>query len=176
MHRHGFALLLVPLGPIAVVANARPARATDSFVPVFSIAKSENKNQVQYVVRVDEHCTPIGPNPVSAYWRMLERGPTQTAPILSREIRAYGLASQVLDPTSGRIRVVLKALPDRALVVTALRASDGQCHALAAMPIAGAPAYLFNVYIHIRWYGVDYAILQGWTTDRSRVLREKLKI
>jgi hypothetical protein len=71
---------------------------------------------------------------------------------------------------------VLKALPDRTLVVTALRASDGQCHALATMPIAGAPAYLFNVYVHIRWYGIDYALLQGWSMDRSRVLREKLKM
>ncbi len=43
-------------------------------VPVFSIAKSENKNQVQYVVRLDAHCAPVGPAPVFAYWRMLEKG------------------------------------------------------------------------------------------------------
>ncbi len=176
MSRHGAGLLLVPFASIAAVASAQPARANDSLVPVFSIAKSENKNQVQYVVRLDPQCAPVGPNPVSAYWRMLERGPNQTAPILSREIRAYGLASQVLDSTTGRVRVVLNALPDRTLVVTALRASDGQCHALATMPIAGAPAYLFNVYVHIRWYGVDFALLQGWSMDRSHVLREKLKM
>jgi len=169
-------LLFVPLGSVAAVAIAQPSRAAESLVPIFSIAKSENKNQVQYVVRLDQQCAPVGPNPVSAYWRMLEKGPTQTAPILSREVRAYGLASQVLDVTSGRVRVVLKALPDRTLVVTALRASDGQCHALATMPIAGAPAYVFNVYVHIRWYGVDYVLLQGWSMDRSHVLHEKLKM
>jgi Domain of unknown function (DUF4833) len=70
-----------------------------SFIPVFSIAKSENKNQVQYVVRVDDHCAPSGPAPMSAYWRMLDTGPTQTAPILDREVRAYGLASQVANRT-----------------------------------------------------------------------------
>jgi hypothetical protein len=172
----GATLLFVPLGSIAAVAIAQPARAAESLVPIFSIAKSENKNQVQYVVRLDPQCAPVGPNPVSAYWRMLEKGPTQTAPILSRELRAYGLASQVLDATSGRVRVVLKALPDRTLVVTTQRASDGQCHALATVPIAGAPAYLFNVYVHIRWYGVDYVLLQGWSMDRSHVLREKLKM
>jgi hypothetical protein len=42
------------------------------------------------------------------------------------------------------------------------------------MTIAGAPAHLFNIYVHIRWYGVDYALLQGWSLDGSHVLREKL--
>ena len=171
--------LLVALGSYAGVASAQAPSSGGGLVPIFTIAKSENKNQVQYVVRLDDRCLPVGPAPVSAYWRMLEKGPTQTAPILSREVRAYGLASQAVvasDASGGQVRAVLKALPARPLVIATSRAGDGTCRALATTSIAGAPAHLFNVYVHIRWYGVDYALLQGWSIDGSRVVREKLKM
>lgn len=71
------------LGASTAVASADPPSSGPT--PVFSIAKSENKNEVQYVVRLDDGCAPVGSSPVSAYWRMLERGPTQTAPLLPRE-------------------------------------------------------------------------------------------
>ncbi|HEX4447271.1 MAG TPA: DUF4833 domain-containing protein [Polyangiaceae bacterium] len=175
-------LRLLPAA-LVVLAGAGTARAqatpgASAVVPVFSIAKSENRNQVQYVVRLDDHCAPSGPAPVSAYWRMLEKGPMQTAPLLSREVRAYGLASQAVvdgDASGGRVRAVLKALPQRPLLIVTSRGADGSCRALATVVIAGAPAHLFDVYVHLRWYGVDYVLLQGWSTDGSRVVREKLK-
>ncbi len=55
-----------------------------------------------------------------------------------------------------------EALPDRPLAIVASRASDDTCLALATTSIAGGPAHLFNVYVHLRWYGVDYVLLQGW--------------
>ena len=163
--------------PVSARASAQTAASGGTLVPVFSIAKSENKNQVQYVVRVDDRCAPLGVAPVSAYWRMLEKGPTQTAPILDREVRAYGLASQAVvtsDGAGGQVRVVLKALPGRPVTIATSRGSDGACHALATASIAGAPAHLFNVYVHLRWDGVDYLLLQGWSMDRSHVVREKV--
>jgi hypothetical protein len=175
--RYPSALILVVVVSVAARASAQTPEPGGTLVPIFSIAKSENKNQVQYVVRLDDHCAPLGPAPVSAYWRMLEKGPTQMAPILSREVRAYGLASQVVVATAGtggQVRAVLKALPGRPLTIVTSRGSDGACHALATASIAGAPAHLFNVYVHLRWYGVDYLLLQGWSMDRSHVVREKL--
>jgi hypothetical protein len=175
--RHRSAGVLTALVLVAGRASAQSPAPAGTLVPVFSIAKSENKNQVQYVVRLDEHCAPLGSAPVSAYWRMLEKGPTQTAPILDREIRAYGLTSQVVrahDGSGGQVRAVLKALPGRPLTIVTSRGSDGACHALATTSIAGAPAHLFNVYVHLRWYGVDYLLLQGWSMDRSHVVRERL--
>ncbi len=175
--RYRIALFLAVLTSIAARASAATAAPGGTSVPIFSIAKSENKNQVQYVVRLDDRCAPLGPAPVSAYWRMLEKSPTQTAPILSREVRAYGLASQAvvaIDGTGGEVQAVLKALPGRPLTIVTSRGSDGACHALATATIAGAPAHLFNVYVHLRWYGVDYLLLQGWSMDRSHVVREKL--
>jgi hypothetical protein len=162
----------------AVAARAGSPVPAGSSIAVFSIAKSENKNQVQYVIRVDDHCAPVGPAPVSAYWRMLEKGPAETAPILAREVRAYGLASQAVvakDASGGQTRVVLTALPGRPLTIATSRASDGTCRALTTATVAGAPAHLFNVYVHLKWDGVDYLLLQGWSMDGSRVLRETVK-
>jgi Domain of unknown function (DUF4833) len=147
-------------------------------LPVFSIAKSENHNQVQYVVNVDDRCSPVGAAPVSAFWRMLEQGPTQTAPILPREVRAYGLVSQAVVPGAAglpEVRIVLKALPGRPLTVSTWRASDGACHAAATTMVAGGPAHLFNVYVHLKWDGVDSLLLQAWSMDGSHVVRETLK-
>jgi hypothetical protein len=86
MRRIQSPFLAVALSLYAIAASAEQPAPTGRVVPVFSIAKSENKNQVQYVVRLDDHCAPWGPEPLSAYWRMLEQGPTQTAPILPREV------------------------------------------------------------------------------------------
>lgn len=180
--RHSWAtaalVALVPLDSYATTAAADQPPASGAFVPAFSIAKSENKNQVQYVVRVDDQCTPIGPAPVSAYWRMLESGPTQTAPILPREVVAYGLASQavVANATSGTaVRIVLKAMPSRPLTIVTSRGGDGVCRAVATISIAGASAHLFNVYVHLKWDGVDYLLLRGWSLDGSHVVSETIK-
>jgi hypothetical protein len=151
--------------------------SSGAILPIFTIAKSENKNQVQYTVRVDAHCAPAGAAPVAAYWRMLERGPSATEPILPVEVQAYGLASQAViasDERGGEVRATLRALPSRALRVTTSRASDGTCRATAEVAIGGQPAHLFNVYAHLAWLGVDYLLLQGWTLDGARVVREKI--
>ncbi len=176
MSRAWATLLLVALCSYAAAAPANPPSPVGTSVAVFSIAKSENRNQVQYVVRVDDHCAPVGPDAVSAYWRLLEKGPAQTGPLLPRELRAYGLASQDLaNGASGpQVHAVLRALPRRPLYITTSRGSDGACHALATVSIAGEPSHLFNVYVHLKWDGVDYVLLQGWSMDGSRVIREKV--
>lgn len=142
---------------------------------LFSISKSENKNQVQYAVRTNANCAPVSAAPVFAYWRMLEQGPTRVAPLLPREQDAYGIASQSVD-AKGRVRLVLRAVPTRPIVVETGRANDGSCRAVANMPIDGSPAYLFDVYLKLKWPStVEYLLLRGWSHDRSHVLTEKLK-
>jgi hypothetical protein len=177
MRRLGLTLLLLFFGLRSALASVPSPAPSAAVVPLFSIAKSENKNQVQYAVRLDDRCAPVGTSPVFAYWRMFEKGPLQTAPLLSREVRAYGLSSQALvaaDASGGRLRAVLMALPSRPLTITTSRGSDGKCQALTTAWIAGASATLFNVYVHLRWYGVDYVLLRGWPTDGSHVVSEKL--
>jgi hypothetical protein len=160
-------------------ASADSRSAALSVVSLFTIAKSENKNQVQYGVRVDADCVPAADNPIVAYWRMFEKGPARTEPLLSRELAAYGVESQVVvarNADGGSIRLVLRAVPSRPILVETSHAPGGACRALATIPIAGAPAYLFNVYAHLRWpFGLDYLLLQGWSKDGTRLLKEKLE-
>src|SRR5580658_1302022 len=76
--------------------GARAASGDDGAIsrerlPLFSISKSENKNQVLFEVRLDTRCRPIGDAPVVSYWRMLERSTESVEPLLSVEGRAYGI-------------------------------------------------------------------------------------
>jgi hypothetical protein len=148
-------------------------------VPLFTISKSENRNLVQYSVRVDGLCRPAREAPVFAVWRLLEEGANRTAPILAREQGAYGVASQVvteLRPAGGELRLVLNALPERAIVVETTRASDGACRGYSTATIDGVRAHLYDVYVRLgRVFGVAYLLLSGWSLDGSHVVREKLK-
>jgi hypothetical protein len=70
----------------------------------------------------------------------------------------------------------LRAVPSRAIAVETSRAPGGACRAVATTVIAGAPAHLFNVYARLKWpFGVDYLLLQGWSIDGRRLLKEKLQ-
>jgi hypothetical protein len=162
----------------ALTADAEVADAVGE-APLFTVSKSENKNIVQYSLRVDRQCTPVTNAPVFAFWRMLEEGPSHTEPLLAREVKAYGVTSQVVTerrPDGGRVQLVLNAVPKRTIAVEAFRGPDGTCRTRSMVPVDGTPAYLYNVFIRLRWlFGVDYLQLSGWSTDGSHVVTEKLR-
>ena len=173
-------LVFLALGCIVCGSLGRSSQAAMlTEAPVFTITKSENRNFVQYVVRVDAQCVPVPGMPVYAYWRMLEQGPSSTAPLLAREVRAYGLASQqIVSPVTpgavGAVRIVLAAITDRPVLVETWRTSEGACRAVPSTRIAAAPAHLFNVYVRLKSpFGVEYLLLQGWSLDGARRVEEK---
>ena len=172
-------LLSLGLGLAAAPAAAPKQQAHTLSLSLFTIGKSQNKNQVQYAVHVDGQCVPVSAAPVFAYWRMLELGPNRVEPLLPREVGAYGPASQLVTTRGadgGKIRLVLRALHDRPIVVETRRAADGTCGALATVSIADSSAHLFNVYVKLTWHlSVDYLLLRGWSIDGTRVLSEKLR-
>lgn len=177
--RAGAAVVLSMLLALTNEGDAEQVAPKVIDVPLFTISKSENRNQVQYVVRVDDHCVPMGDAPAWAYWRMIELGPTRTAPLLGREQPAYGVAGQWLlerGPEGGSVRLVLRAMPLRPIEVQIRRGPAGNCFATSTMVISGAPAHLFGVYAKLRWpVGVDYLEIQGWSLDGSRVVTERVK-
>jgi hypothetical protein len=170
-----------PIIMILLTLVGTAARADSSSAPrellLFSISQSENKNRVQYAVRVDDRCQPLTAAPVFAYWRMFEKGPTVTEPLLAQELDAYGIASQVAtrEPEGTAVQLVLRAVRGRPIAVDVSRTSSGACQAVATLAISGAPAHLFDVYAKLKWpFGVEYLLLQGWSVDGTRVLKEKL--
>ncbi|MGO8995868.1 MAG: DUF4833 domain-containing protein [Polyangiaceae bacterium] len=172
----GLALFVTGLGT-SVGNDAVKAETTDA--ALFTISKSENKNEVQYVIRIDEHCAPGPGAPISAFWRMLERSPTATEPLLEREQRAYGLASQSVSERTaagGKALLTLMAVPTRPVAVDTFRDSNGTCQARSTATISGESARLFNVYVKLKWpVGVSYLLLQGWSLDGTRIVTEKIE-
>lgn len=139
---------------------------------VFFIAKSENRNQVHYGIRLDAACRPAGETPVFAYWRMLERGPRATEALLAPEQPAYGLSSQRVtkrDDRGGSVLVTLNALPKRVIAVES-KAIGSTCRATASAVVGGVQATLASVFVQLRWpFGVESLLLSGWDADGHAV-------
>jgi hypothetical protein len=166
----------------AILFLVPTARAADEGLhdaaSVFFIAKSENRNQVHYGIHLDSNCAPVGERPVFAYWRMLEKGPKATEPLLAREEGAYGLAEQRVlsrDASGGRVRVTLFAMPAHPIVFES-RAEAGGCLASANVAVGGARASLSSVFVQLRWpFGVSSLTLLGRALDDGRQVREMLQ-
>src|SRR5215471_13225370 len=77
----------------ADTGNGSFAPAPGDIPSVFFIAKSQNRNQVHYGIRLDRSCRPSGERPVFAYWRMLENH-GELEPLLPVETTAYGLLDE----------------------------------------------------------------------------------
>jgi hypothetical protein len=163
------------VSPVAWPAGPEPGdRSVHS---VFFVAKSENRNEVHYGIALDPTCAPAGSAPVFAYWRMRERGPLATEPLLSREVSAYGVAEpQRVERgvRGGRVVFRLNALPRRSIAIDS--APVGQaCTATASVMIGGTAAALTSVFVQLRWpFGVDYLELSGRSGADGRAVRERL--
>lgn len=132
------AMLTTPRARVRADDAGLDAFDVDDVETLFSIRKSANRNRVDYGLRLDAGCRPLGEAPVVAYWRMLEDGEHVREPLLAREQRAYGVASQDVTATAdgGRIALRLRALPDRTVVVN-VRRSGGRCVARSITSIGG---------------------------------------
>src|SRR5262249_40671096 len=128
-------------------------------------------NQVHYGVRVDDKCTFTSTAPVFPYWKMLERGPDATEPLLAREESAYGIASQRVSGDTGT--VTLGALPARAITLRVLP-TENDCLATAETTIDGQSARLFNVHVALGFLHVDHLVITGWAHD-GHVLRKRVR-
>lgn len=158
---------------LSVFLLAHTAQAAD-ISSVFFVAKSQNKNQVHYGVHVDDKtCTPLPGAPVWPYWRMLEKSPTAIEPLTSGEQKYFGIDMQEVEgPT---VRIVLHGLPSRPVVIQTWRDAAGTCESSSTMTIAGSTRRLFNVYVALKLFSVDYLQLTGWA-DNGAVVRERISL
>ena len=172
-------LILMSVALVAPIARpAAPEPVVSGVRSVFFIAKSENRNEVHYGVALDSACVPTGLTPVFAYWRMRERGPLATEPLLSREVPAYGVAGpQRVErgERGGRVVFRLNALPRRPIAIDAIPDAQG-CTAVARAMIGGTTAALTSVFVQLRWpFGVDHIVLSGRASTDGRAVRERLE-
>jgi hypothetical protein len=165
--------------PVAT-ATSEPAQVKVAGNPVhsvFFIAKSENRNQVHYAVRVDARCRPIGTRPVYGYWRDYEDGPKATSRLLDHEQSAYGLTAPRwvrAAAEGGQIRIGLRGFPDRPLTIETFRTRAG-CRARAHTTIARSHAVLRSIYVELGFlFSIDYVLLRGYRAADGRPLQEKV--
>jgi hypothetical protein len=163
--------------PPLAAAPRTTALSGSSVQSVFFIAKSENRNQVHYAVRVDARCRPEGDRPVYGYWRDFEDGPNVTSRLRDREQRAYGLKRPTFvrrAESGGRIGVALRAVPDRPLTIETF-AVQGQCRARALTTISRAPAVLRSIYVELGFlFSIDYILLRGYRVTDGKPVQEKI--
>jgi hypothetical protein len=166
------------LGLVARVASGDDGPVSRERLRLFSISKSENKNQVLFEVRLDAQCRPVSDAPVFAYWRMLERSADAVEPLLSMEARAYGIERQEVverGETGGTIRIALRALPQREILVKVGRGGTG-CAAEASTLISNTRAHLSNVHARLAWpFGIDSLLITGWAEADGHLVRETLR-
>jgi len=168
--------LALALGPV-------PALAQVEFGPhdvrtVFFIAKSQNRNRVDYALSLDAECRPKGAAPVRPYWRLFEEG-GRLEPLARHERRAYGIASQRVRATRGGyvVELRLRALPERPIEVHAVKDSSGRCRAGAITPIRGQRAELHSIFVQLASGlipRVDSVLVEGRAVTDHRYLRERL--
>ncbi len=171
------AIGVTALGIASLARAGAPVVGPHDVVSLFSITKSQNKNEVVFGIHLDEHCAPVGDAPIFEFWRMLEGGPVRVEPLLDREQAAYGIQSQAVLARSsggGRVQLTLKALPARPIVIETARVAQ-TCKGWSVVPIAGTPAYLYDVHAKLSWpFGIDYLLVSGWSADRTHVVTERI--
>lgn len=163
------ALVLVPGAAFADQVQLGPWDVRSAF----HIAKSENKNEVHFAIRLDEQCRLVGDEPVVAYWRDREVSEVETSELLFIERPAYDVGKvKVVSPR--HVRFVLRAIPQRAVDLEVVKADDGRCVARAIAKIGGEAARLRRIFVELSGWSVDYLTIRAERLRDGVLLEERV--
>jgi hypothetical protein len=180
---------LVTLGTKALAAtllatfSARAAADEPAFGPndiqtVFFFNKSDDHNRVDYGLKLDGKCVPVGDEALFPYWRELENPPpVKTHTLKFIEYAAYGVSEQKVlkRPGQTEIAIKLRAL-SRPITVVTEKDATGKCRAVAHAKIGEvADAELSSAYIKLsHGWSVEYVEVHGRDPKSGKDLTEKL--
>lgn len=146
---------------------------------VFFISKSDDRNRVDYGIRLTGHCAPVNDDAVFPYWREFENSPpVRTHSLGMFEYVPYGFAEQRLvhrTLAGGDQLVRLKQL-DRPIEVSTKKEADGHCSAVARARIGGVEgATLVSVYAKLAGIAsVDYVDIHGKNPQTGADITERV--
>jgi Domain of unknown function (DUF4833) len=177
--------VLAALIGAAALAPGRPARAAEmTFGPndvptVFFIAKSDDRNRVDYGLRLDATCSPVNDDALVLYWREFEKSPpVRTHPLSLIDHIPYGVSEQRAlsrSASGGAYTLKLKQLA-RPILITTRREADGKCSATAWSTIGGQKAQFLSVFAKLASaISVDYIDIFGKHPDTGAPLTERVK-
>ena len=171
-----FALALSITG-VAADAGASESRFGANDIPtLFGIAKNTNRNVVEYGIRLDAECKPIGNEPVYAYWHDYEQGPNVYADLNFIDRTVYSVSRQNVvrrDASGSRVIIVLKAASDRSIAVN-ISKRDGKCVSETNAFISGTAARLDRIFVQVSGtFSYDWIELRGFANGKPIVERVK---
>ena len=171
------ALLFGLLSPAA--AADKPAIGPHDLPTLFFINKSDDKNRVDYGIRLDADCVPLDKDAVFPYWRVFEKTPAaRTVELNVLDRTAYGIASQRLlkrTDTGSEYYLQLKAI-HRELYITISKGADGRCTSVTYIAMAGQDrAELLSAYVKLRRpLSVEYLEIHGKDHRTGEPLTERV--
>jgi hypothetical protein len=176
-------LALAALAVTALTPNAlasEPRFGTNDIETLFFISKSDDRNRVDYGMRLDSKCAPYGDEPVFPYWREFEPPPPVRTKLLGAFAKlGYGISAQSVirrSATGGETTIRLKQV-GRVIYITTSRGADGRCSALVRMKIANVPyAGLLSIFVKLSGpLSVSYIDIKGKNLATAKPIEERLK-
>jgi hypothetical protein len=182
--RNGTALL-GGLASLAVLACEMPAHASEIAFGVhdiqttFFISKSDDKNRVDYGMRLDTNCAPVGDDAVFPYWRIFEKAPpVRTQSLSFMDKIPYGISTQrtlVRGAMGGEYTLRLKQF-ERPIRITTTKGANGACSAVARATINGTEAQLISVFAKLAGLvSVDYIDVFGKNLKSGVDVTERIR-
>lgn len=146
----------------------------------FFISKSDDRNRVDYAIRLNENCAPAMDNAVLPYWREFEKAPpVRTHPLGYFEWVPYGFKDQRMlkrTKTGGQHFMRLKQFPERPIVIFTKKEADGKCSAESHALIKGKEAILVSMYVKLCGaLCVDYVDVYGKDLETGQPIEERLR-
>lgn len=146
---------------------------------VFFISKSDDRNRVDYWMRLDRNCQPVNDDAVTPYWREFEKAPpvvTHATGML--DAMAYGIAAQRIAKrslTESDYAMRLKAV-GRVIGIATRRGPSGKCVAVARTTIAGVTAELLSIHVKLSGpFSVEYIDIKGRNFKTGKAIVERMK-
>jgi len=168
------------VGISRTVLASEPTFGPHDVVTLFSITKSDDRNRVDYAMRLDANCAPAGEDPVFPYWREFERAPpvrTKTMGAFSKI--GYGISAQwtLRRTPRGADHAIRLRQVERVLFITTTKGADGHCAALVRTKIAGVEyAELRAIYVKLSGpLSVAYVDIRGRNLATGRTLEERIR-
>jgi len=174
----------VVLGTIVGFAALGPvAHAEGRFGPhdvrtLFVIGKNLDRNEVQYGLRLDKDCVPVGDEPVYPYWRVYEKGPEVTDDLNFLDKTGYGIKDQKVEqrsPSGSKVMMRLRATSDRSIAIYIRKDAD-KCVADSLTYITGTSALLQRIHVQLSGpLSIQYIDLRGLRADNRQPINERVK-
>ena len=134
-------------GPLHASQGAGPVIQNETGsdpTSAFFVQRNKNSKEVHYGIRLDASCRPVGEEPVYNYWVRFSATGRVTEPVTFFQQTGYGLKSQKV--SGMQVQIVLKALPDRPILIVP-SSSQGGCRVVAYMEIAAVRSRFEKAYV-----------------------------